>query len=58
MQVNEQMFEYLFMEVVNYTLNNSVSKETNEPDQEITFYKIERLGFAVGTRIMERYTLP
>lgn len=54
-QVNSTLFEHLFMELVYYTLDNSVGEDSAEPDHEIAFYKIERIGFTNGQRIIERY---
>lgn len=53
--INEVLLEHLFMEIVFHTLDNSLQEDSTEPDQEMAFYKIERIGFNIGQRIIEMY---
>lgn len=53
-QVNEVLFEHLFQEIVYYILDHSCPDANTEPDHEIAFYKIERIGFHNGQRIIEK----
>lgn len=56
--VNAVLFEHLFMELVFHTLDTSHPDDSNEPDHEIAFYKIERIGFTIGQRVVERFPTP
>lgn len=43
------------MEIMFHTLDTSLQEDSSEPDQEMAFYKIERIGFTIGQRIIEMY---
>jgi hypothetical protein len=53
--INETLLEHLFMEIMFHTLDTSLQEDSNEPDQEMAFYKMERIGFTIGQRIIEMY---
>lgn len=57
--MNESFFKLLFMQAVESALSQSVPEnaEDNAPDQELAFYRIERIGFQVGQRLIDRLTL-
>lgn len=54
-EVSEVLFEHLFQEIVNHIVDHSNEDGSEEPDHEIAFYKIERLGFSMGQRLAERH---
>lgn len=54
-QVNEVLFEHLFMEIVYHHIEQSKIEGHGQPDYDLAFYQIERIGFTMGQRIIERY---
>lgn len=54
--MNETVFKQLFVELVELSLRQSIpdDSEINEPDQELAFYRIERIGFQVGQRLVNK----
>jgi hypothetical protein len=57
--MHEGLFHILFAEIVQITLQKSIPDNSNsiEPDQELAFYQIERIGFQVGQRLIDRLVL-
>lgn len=65
-QVNAVLFEHLFMQII-FTVTEhqeriatqqqhpSDPNRSNQPDNEIIFYRIEKLGFTVGQSLIDRY---
>ncbi|KAI7866052.1 transport protein particle component [Spinellus fusiger] len=52
--LNESCIDFFLMEMVD-TICRTASTE-NETDSEAVFYKLETLGYAVGQRLVERFT--
>lgn len=57
--MQEGLFQLLFGELVHNTLQRSVpeNSDLHEPDQELAFYRLERVGFHVGQRLIDRALL-
>jgi len=64
--INETCFEFLSIEMVDYVMRTTPSGPPGaaaNPDagsnagSEAVFYKLERLGFRVGQRLVERFTM-
>eukprot|EP00026_Physarum_polycephalum_P004079 Phypoly_transcript_04096.p1 GENE.Phypoly_transcript_04096~~Phypoly_transcript_04096.p1 ORF type:complete len:194 (-),score=38.13 Phypoly_transcript_04096:1293-1874(-) len=52
-QISESCFDFLAMEMVDYVVRSTPADNASEG----VFYKLERLGFRVGQRLAERYTM-
>jgi hypothetical protein len=52
-QISESCFDFLAMEMVDYVVRSTRADNASEG----VFYKLERLGFRVGQRLAERYTM-
>ena len=57
--MHEGLFHLLFAQLAQITLEKSIPPDSDlqEPDQELAFYRIERIGFQVGQRLIERLVL-
>lgn len=57
--MNETLFKLLFVQLIEISLRQSVPDDSEEPqpDQELVFYRIERIGFQVGQRLADRLTI-
>lgn len=56
--VNELLCEHLFMQLVFHALDQAKADHPDLPEKEINdmaFYKVERIGFSMGERIIEKY---
>jgi trafficking protein particle complex subunit 6 len=56
MSMNETVFKQLFVQLIELSLKQSVpdDSEIPQPDQELAFYRIERIGYQVGQRLVNR----
>ena len=54
--MNETLFNLLFVELVDLSLRQSIphDSEIPQPDQELAFYRIERIGYSVGQKLVDR----
>ena len=54
--MNETVFKQLFVQLIELSLKQSVPEDSEipQPDQELAFYRIERIGFQVGQRLVSR----
>lgn len=57
--MNEGLFHLLFAEIVKTIVSKSFpdNSDSAEADQELAFYRIERVGFQVGQRLIDRLLL-
>lgn len=57
--MNDSVFKLLFIQLTESSILHSVpdDSESSQPDQEMAFYRIERIGFQVGLRLIDRLTL-
>ena len=57
--MNDTLFKLLFVQLIELSLNQSIpdDSEIRKPDQELAFYRIERIGFQVGQRLVDRLIL-
>ena len=57
--MNETLFKVLFMQLIDVSLQQSIPEDSEipKPDQELAFYRIERIGFQVGQRLIDRLVL-
>ncbi len=57
--MHEGLFQLLFVQLVQTTISKSIPENSDsfEPDQELAFYRIERIGFQVGQRLIDRLAL-
>ena len=57
--MHEGLFHLLFSQLVQIIISKSIPEDTDliEPDQELAFYRIERIGFQVGSRLIDRLVL-
>ena len=48
--MNETLFNSLFVQLVDLSLRQSIPNDSEipQPDHELAFYRIERIGYAVG----------
>ncbi len=54
--MNETVFKQLFVQLIELSLRQSVPDDSEEPqpDQELAFYRIERVGYQAGHRLVNR----
>ena len=54
--MNETPFKLLFVQLIDISLRQSIPDDSEEahPDQELAFYRIERIGFQVGQRLIDQ----
>lgn len=57
--MNDTLFKSLFAQLVDLSLRQSVPEDSDvtQPDQELAFYRIERIGFQAGLRLADRLVL-
>ena len=57
--MNDTLFKVLFVQLIEISLKQSIpdDSEIPQPDQELAFYRIERIGFQVGQRLINRLVL-
>lgn len=56
--VNEILCEHLFMQIVFYAVDQARADHPDLPEKDINdmaFYKVERIGFSMGERLIEKY---
>jgi hypothetical protein len=54
--MNHTLFELLFVQLVEISLRQSIPEDPEilQPDQELAFYRIERVGYQAGLRLADR----
>lgn len=54
--MNGTLFNLLFVQLVDLSLRQSIpdDSEIQQPDQELAFYRIERIGHAVGQKLADK----
>lgn len=54
--MNETLFNSLFVQLVDLSLRQSIPNDSEipQPDHELAFYRIERIGYAVGQKLADR----
>lgn len=57
--MTETLFKSLFVQLIELSLRQSIpdDSEIPQPDQELAFYRIERIGYQVGQRLIDRLVL-
>lgn len=54
--MNETVFQLLFVQLIDLSLRQSIPSDSEAPlpDQELAFYRIERIGHSVGQKLADR----
>ena len=57
--MNGTLFNLLFVELIDLSLRQSIPSDSEmpQPDQELAFYRIERIGHSVGQKLADRLVL-
>lgn len=56
--VNKFLLDVFFVQVLHYAIDQTHNKPEDLQDNELAFYKIERIGFLTGTRLLSKYCFP